>query len=295
MLIYLAFRAFAFLVRSLPLRWGQALACWLGGMIYRVSPLAEAGRDNFRHVLGPDASPDRVSLMAQMAFEQRMLNYYEMLKLSGRNLDHIDWRSKLHDLEYLDQVVAEKRGAIVAAAHLGPMEYMIQGVTALGYELIGIQEHLQNERVHNYLIGLRSAHGLEMISTQGPLLDVYRRIKRGAVLLTAVDRDSTGTGLIADFFGAPAWVPDGYARLALRAGVPVVFGFPWRTADGAEGRVFPPIYPDTSLPKEEAVRDIVNRTLHLLEQAICEHPWEWQLSTPIWKVAQEELEAGASR
>jgi lauroyl/myristoyl acyltransferase len=295
MLIYLAFRLFAFVARTIPQRWGQALACRLGGLIYRVSPLAEAGRDNFQHVLGPSADPDLVSLTAKRAFEQRTLNYFEMVSASNASLDHIDWRSKIHGLDELERVIAEKRGVILTAAHLGPMEYMIQGITALPYEMIGIQEQLENERVHEYLIGLRSAHGFEMLSTQGPLLEVYRRVKRGAVLLTAVDRDSTGTGLITEFFGAPAWVPDGYARLAVRAGVPVIFGYPWRTADGAECQVFPPIYPELSLPKEEAVQDLVNRTLRLLEQAIRAHPWEWHLSTPIWQLAQEKLAMGARR
>lgn len=295
MLIYLAFRLFAFFAQHLPQRWGRAVACRLGGLIYRVSPMAQAARDNFRHVLGPNVGPDLVSLTAQKAFEQRTLNYFEMISLSSGNLDHIDWRSKIHGLDDLEPIIAERRGVIIAAGHLGPMEYMIQGITTLPYEMIGIQEHLENERVHDYLIGLRSAHGFEMLSTQGPLLDVYRRVKRGAVLLTAVDRDSTGTGLITEFFGAPAWVPDGYARLAVRAGVPVVFGYPWRTPDGAECQVFPPIYPDLSLPKEEAVRDVVNRTLWRLEQAIRAHPREWHLSTPIWRLAQEKLAAGAGR
>jgi lauroyl/myristoyl acyltransferase len=295
MLEYFAFRLIVFVLRILPRRWGIAIARWLGGMVYRVSPLAEAGRDNFRHVLGPDADLERVSALTRQAFVGRLINYYEMLWLSGRELQGTGWWSEIYGLENIDRALADGGGAVVAAGHLGPFEYMIQGVVSLGYDMIGIVEHMKNERLYRYMVGLRSAHGLDLISTKGSLLEVYRRVKRGGILLSAVDRDSTETGLIVDFFGAPAWMPDGYARLAVRAGVPVLFGYPWRTGDGAEARVFPPIHADPALGKDEAVRDVVERTVRLLEDAIRERPEEWHLSTPIWQLARDRMGNGASR
>jgi lauroyl/myristoyl acyltransferase len=294
MLWYLVYRIGAFLARNLPQRWGVAIARWVGRVIYRFSPVAENNRDNVRHVLNPNADPDRVDRLARKAFESRVLNYYDMLKLSGVPLAQVSSRTSIEGLEIALQLLEEKRGAVVASAHIGPMEYMIQAIAAYGFPLIGITEHLRSERLHRYLMDLRSAHGLDLISTQGSLLDIFRRIKRGDVLASAADRDSTGTGLVVDFFGAPAWMPDGYARVAVRMGVPVIFGYCIRTENGAKGRIFPLIYPDTSLGKEEAVRDVIQRTLRLLEEAIRENPGEWHLSTPIWRRAQERLEEGSS-
>ena len=203
------FSRIRFFRRLLPERWGR-LSRWLGGMVYCVSPLAETGRDNFRHVLGPDADPDSVSELARMAFEKRLLDYYEMLWLSGRSLDQIDWPSKFDGSRACGTGSSLDRGLIVTAAHIWDrLEYMIQGVTALAYPFIGIMEQLPNERIHRYMMGLRSAHGLEMISTQGPLLEVYRRLKRGEVLLTAVDRDSTGRASSSTFLALPRGCPMG--------------------------------------------------------------------------------------
>ncbi len=176
---------------------------------------------------------------------------------------------------------------------MGPLEFVTQTVASLGYDCFSIFEQLDNERLLAYIIELRSAHGLDMISTQGPLLDVYRRIKRGAFLMTAMDRDSTDTGIIVDFFGAPAWMPDGYARLALRADVPLIFGRCTYTESGPSVKLFPPIYPDRSLGKEQAVRQIVERTVGLLEEAIRSDPGTWHLSTPVWRLAQERVQLGA--
>lgn len=292
---YLLFRLATVLVRRLPERWGIAIARRLGGVIYRVSPLAEGGRDNAHHVLGPDADPASVSRLTRHAFQYRLLNYYDLLRLSGMPAAEISRRIKIEGTEYIDQVVAEGRGAVVIGPHMGPVELMIQGLASLGYRMIGITEHLEPERFHKFVMGLRSAHGLNLISTQGSLLDVYRRIKRGEILLSTLDRDSTGTGVVVDFLGVPAWMPDGYARIAVRAGVPLVFGFCRRAGDGAGGKIYPPMYPNGSLRKEEAVMDLVQRTVRLFEKVIREYPEEWHLSTPVWRLAQERLEKEASR
>jgi lauroyl/myristoyl acyltransferase len=173
------------------------------------------------------------------------------------------------------------------------MEFMIQAVAAYGYPLFGITEKLKPERLHNYVMGMRTSHGLQLMSTDSSLIDVYRRIKTGEVLLSAVDRDSTNTGLVANLFGEPAWLPDGYARIAVRANVPVVFGFCQRTKTGAKGKVFPPIYPDPTLSKDERVKDVIRRTVQCLEEAIQDDPGEWHLSTPIWRLAEERTLKGA--
>jgi len=294
MIAYLIIRLVTFLVRRVPTRGGIALTRWLGRMIYRFSPMAEASRDNARHVLGPDVDPHQVSQVARQAFENRVLNYYDMMWLSNKSLDEVSARTWIEGMEHIQHIVDEKQGAIVVSAHIGPMEFMIQAVTALGYPFIGITEHMKPERLHRYVIGLRAAHGLRLISTQASVLDVYRRIKRGEVLLSTADRDSTETGRIVDFFGEPAWLPDGYARIAVRANVPLVFGFSQRTDGGAKGKVFPPIYPDLSLGKEEAIQDVILRTVSCLEEAIRENPSQWHLSAPVWRLAQERMGRGSS-
>ena len=267
----------------------MAIAPWLGRAIYRISPVAKANRDNARHILGPEASPSQVSWLASRAFENRLLNYYEMLRLSDMPLEDITRRMRIEGTEHIDRLVEEGQGAVITSGHIGPMELMIQGLVSLGYPLIAIAEHLEPERLHQYVMSLRLTHGFNMISTRGSLLNVYRRIKRGEFLLSALDRDTTGTGLVVDFFGAPAWVPDGYARLAVRANVPVVFGFCRRTDDGAVARIYAPLYPDESLDKGEATLDLIQRSLKLFEAAIREYPEEWHLSTPIWQKAQGRL------
>ena len=288
MLTYFTFRLAAFLAQYLPERWGMALARGLGSLIYRLSPVAAAGRDNARHVLGADTDPASVSQLAKRMFQNRLLAYYDLVRLPRLPLEEINQRVTFEGLEHIDQAVKEKRGAVVVSGHIGPIETMIQAVAALDYPLLGIAEHLEPQRLHTYMMDLRTAHGLHIISTQGPLLDIYRRIKQGEVLLSAADRDSTGTGVIMDFFGAPAWVPDGYARLAVRADVPLIYGVCHRETNGLDIKIYPPIYPNHTLGKKGATQELLRQTLHFMEQAIRRHPEEWHLSTPVWQLAREK-------
>jgi KDO2-lipid IV(A) lauroyltransferase len=263
--------------------------------VYRLSPVAEASRDNARHVLGPGADPERVSKLARRMFETRALGYYDMARLSATPLEELVPRLVLVGKEYLDPLVEAKQGALVVAGHLGPVEYMIQSVVCLGYPLIAISEHLEPERLDRYVRGLRTAHGLNLVSTKTSMLDIYRRLRRGELLASAIDRDSTDTGLVVDFMGAPAWMPDGYARVAVRANVPLIFGFCVQDGGGkVVTHVFPPIHPDRSLGKEQAVLDVIQRTLQMFEQVVRAHPEEWHLSTPVWRLAQERSEKESS-
>jgi len=285
-------RLVVFVLRRLPQRSGAALVRWLGRTVYRFSPWAEATRDNMWHVLGTQADPTQVAQLARKAFENRALNYYDMVRLSGAPLEKASEQAAIEGLEPILQLLEQKRGAVVVSAHIGPMEHMIQAISAFGCPLIGIAEHMQSEPLHQYIMGLRTAHGLDLISTKGSLLDVLRRVKKGEVLASAIDRDSTETGRILEFFGGPAWLPDGYARVAVSVNVPLVFAYCRRTGDGTVARVFPPIYPDRSLGKQQAVADVLARAVGQLEETIREDPAEWHLSTPVWRLAQERLEQG---
>jgi len=292
MFIYLLFKLAAFLARHLPLRWGYTICRGIGSIIYRVSPVAWAARDNARHILeakamGQTVDPKSVSRLAKQIFQSQVMNYYDMLRLSSMPAEELKDLVNFGGLEYVDKILASGTGLVLTSAHFGPMEILIQCTAQLGYPLVAIAERLKPDRLHDYMMQLRTAHGLELIPTDGPLLEAYRRLKRGEILASALDRDTTDTGLIVPFLGAPAWVPDGYARIAVRTNLPVVLGYGLRTGQGVLTRLHPPLYPNPSLPPEEAVTDLVRQVINEFEGVIRTYPEQWLLSSPIWHLAAE--------
>lgn len=290
MFVYLLFKLAAFLARHLPSRWGYALCRGIGSLIYCVSPMAWAARENARYILEgktkeQTVDPKRISRLAKQIFQSQVMNYYDMLRLSAMPAEKLKGLVKFEGLEYTDKILASGTGLVLTSAHFGPMEVLIQCTALLGYPLVAIAERLKPDRLHDYMMELRTAHGLDLIPTDGPLLEAYRRLKRGEILASALDRDTTETGSIAPFFGAPAWVADGYARIAVRTKLPVVLGYGLRTKNGIVARLHPPFYPDPSLEPEKAVQDLVRQVLNEFEGVVRAYPEHWLLISPLWHLA----------
>ena len=85
---------------------------------------------------------------------------------------------------------------------------------------------------------VRSRTGLQLVPVDQAPTRMLRALRSGALVVLAADRDATGTGVPATFFGARALVPDGYARLSVLANAPIlVVSSNRRTDDTFELRV----------------------------------------------------------
>ena len=80
-------------------------------------------------------------------------------------------------------------------------------------------------------------------------------------------------------------MPDGYARIAVRAKLPLVMGYGMRTKDGILARLHPPFYPDPSLPTQQAIIDLVQRVMNEFEGLVRAYPEQWLLISPLWHPA----------
>jgi KDO2-lipid IV(A) lauroyltransferase len=68
---------------------------------------------------------------------------------------------------------------------------------------------------------------MSMIAVDEPL-KIIRFLKQQGVIGIAVDRDVTGSGIVVNFLGKPARIPDGAVRLAQRTGALIVPAYGWR-------------------------------------------------------------------
>jgi lauroyl/myristoyl acyltransferase len=99
----------------------------------------------------------------------------------------------------------------------------------------------------------------------------------------AGDRDITGSGRMANFFGYPARLPDGHIRLALKAKVPLVLGFSRRNPDYSYSAYFlPPFWPVPAATEEEQIETGFQFVVHELENAIRQTPEQWGVTVSIW-------------
>lgn len=281
------FRLAAALCPRLPPRLGYRLAEWGGELYYRLGKAAARGvRHNIRHVLGPDASNAQVEAVVRQVFRNLAKNYYDLFRLAEAETGRLDAQFDRGKWEQFHAALALGRGVVAASAHYGHPEWMMHAIPAAwGTPVLTVAEHLQPEQLYQFMVKLRSRPYLRFIPADGPLLEIYRSLRRGEVVAVALDRDTTGSGVDVPFLGTTAHLPDGYAQLVARTRTPLVVGFARRLPDGQmRMEIEPPYIPLADTSREQVYAQALEFGVQALEKAVSAHPDQWVLTTPIWDV-----------
>jgi len=283
---YLAFRAAGAILPHIPQRLGYALTGWLADALYSHDVRAARDlRDNICHAMGTAATPDHIHQAARRAYRVLLQNYLDMFRVAALTDDQLREVVEVVNWEIVESAWALGRGVLLCSAHLGHVEAGLQMVALNGLPVTGLAEHVQPERLYQYLVALRTRHGVRFIPTDGPMLELFRALRRNEGVGTMLDRDTTGSGVHVELCGAPARVPDGYAHIAAKLRTPLVVGFCYRLPGGrAQIKLEASFVPDVSA---RTTRDTVYHAaldfgVRQLERVITTQPDQWVLTTPIW-------------
>ncbi|MBC8428691.1 MAG: lysophospholipid acyltransferase family protein, partial [FCB group bacterium] len=124
----------------------------------------------------------------------------------------------------------------------------------------------------------------ECCDARGAVRGVFKAMKRGGTVLWLSDQDAGRDGIKVDFFGYPASTPRGAAAFSVKLKVPVVFGVLVREKGPYQKLIlFPPIYPDSDIPREEAERKITQEYTDRLKDMIQRHPEMYWWAHRRWK------------
>lgn len=174
---------------------------------------------------------------------------------------------------------AIREGAITCAAHLGNWELLAVYIAEIqGKSVAAVARRLDEPRLNQLLVDFRRGNGVETILRDSPSAgrQILRTLKQGGILAMLVDQDTRVSSITVPFLGHPARTPVAPATLALRRGIPIVTSYSRRRpAGGLEIVMGGPLYPDNSLTKEDAIRDLTERVNDLLGAAILENPDQW--------------------
>jgi lauroyl/myristoyl acyltransferase len=283
---YLAFRAVGAIAPRIPARWGYAVAGWLADLVHARNIQAVRGlRDNIRHAVGPSASPNEIEGATRRAYRVLLQNYFDLFRLPGLTLEQLCSFVSIVGWENVKVARALGRGLVLLTAHLGNPEAGLQIVGTTDVPVMGPAEHVQPERLYRDLVNLRTRHGLRLIPSDGPLLELFRVLRRNGAVGLALDRDTTNSGAQVMLCGAPARVPDGYAHIAAKLRVPLVPAFCYcLPGHRTQLDIWPMFLPDETADRDEVYRAALDFGVRELERAITTHPEQWVLTTPIWIV-----------
>jgi lauroyl/myristoyl acyltransferase len=283
-LIYSLYRLLGELNGSLPPQIGYWLACRAGWLLYAFYPhLRSTLAHNIRHVLGPDASEREVRSRVRQACVNIAKGHYDLFRVSRLSTEKIKEMVQIEGMEYLQQALDRGKGVVVISAHFGNVDLVAQVPLAYGIPIVGAALHVKPERLFRYALKLRQSHGLRLIPADGPLMELFRALRRGEIVALPCDRAIADNTREVDFFGSPARLPDGPLRLALRTGAAVVPAFALRLPDDS---FLVQIEPALELPQtddtEEALTAGMRQVVSALERHISRHPEQWLVAVPVW-------------
>lgn len=285
MISYLFYRLFGWLAPRLPPRLGYWLFARIGDLSYWLDADGRrVVRDNLRHVMGPHVPTDVLDDKVRATFHMQAYNYFDLFRLPAMSPTEIRERVTLEGLEHLRAALCQDKGVIVAAAHFGNVDVLLQLIYLLEFEATLVVEHLQPERLFKYVLRIRARPGMTLIPADASLKPLFRALRAGEIVLLALDRDVTDSGIQIEFFGEPGKLPDGYAKLARHTESPVVPAFGLRFPDHKlRARIEPAIQISRTGDRVRDVRAIMRQVLDVTEQYVAEHPEQWVMFRSVWQ------------
>ncbi len=283
-LVYLLYRLAGAIVPHIPPRWGYPLFSFIGDLIYRFhSGARQIVQENLRHVLGQETDRATIEETARQLFHNSLQNYYELFH--QRTLSGEEMRASLtvKGLEHIEEALAQGKGLVLATAHFGSPDGLMHAIPLLSFPVTAPAEHLKPEILFRYICSLRENKGITLLPADGPLLGLFRALKRNEIVVVAADRDTTESGIMVDFFGAPARLPDGHVQLAMRTGAKLALAFGRREPDNTYTiEIHPPLELEDTGDFKRDVRANMEKVVAGLERVIRQHPEQWLIFYPLW-------------
>lgn len=275
-----------FLASRLPRPQAQRLALWLADRVAADPslPLVRAVRGNLAVVRGlPPDDPALDGYVAQL-LRNAGIGYVDVFRGIARG------QSALLELCRLDPgfeaglrgALDSGRGVVAVGAHMSSFDLFLLTILARGFRGLGLAfREIQGS--YPVLNRLRREHGLEIMTVSVPALRAaIERLRQGGLVITGVDRP-VPEGELLPFFGRPARMPTGHARLALRTGALIAAGVCQSEGDGRYrivGRIIDPQEMGLGRGGEIA---LTQKVLSVLEGHIRERPEEWLMFFPVWE------------
>jgi phosphatidylinositol dimannoside acyltransferase len=284
---YRAFKAVQSLMERLPRSWAYALAVFAARFAWWFSPLARPRLEYNLQVAIPELARDKSALrrISWRNFRYHAKAYADLMMLPRTPVESMRSSLQVIGLEHLERAREMGKGVLVVSCHMGSYEVVAAIWSSTLAPVSFFAEELEPKELFAWYRDTRARLGISVLTLDhGGLRKVLQALRDEEMVITAIDRDITGTGQMIPFFGRPAPIPLGPAAIALRTGVPLFPVCVYRLPDDtymAEGAPLV-IAESTGNPKEDQVR-ITGELLRCIEGFIRKHPEQWHVPHRIWE------------
>ncbi len=282
---YRGFLILQWVMQRLPRRLAYSLAIVVARVAFLTARKARRRTEFNLGVALPEASPKEIRRLTWLNFRNHSKAYSDLMQLPRARVEDLRPLLHLDGMPHLVEALSHGKGVMVISAHMGSWEIAAAIWSATIAPVSLFAEVLEPAEMYEWYRTTRARLGISVLPlNRGGLRQVLQALKANEMVVTAIDRDVLGTGMIMNFFGRPARIPTGPAALALRNGTPLLPVCVYRLPnDDYQAVGLAPIYAVTTGDKAADERGVTEKVLRVLEGYIREHPEHWHMPHPIWE------------
>ena len=280
------FKVVQSLLERLPRPWAYALAIIAAKFAWWFSPLARPRLEYNLTVVCPELKDDKAALrrMSWLNFRNHAKAYADLMQLPRERVESMGARMKVTGLEHLDQARAMGKGVLVVSCHMGSYEEAAAIWSATQAPVSLFAEELEPRALFEWFRDTRARLGISVLALDhGGIRKVLQALQEQEIVITAIDRDITGSGYLMPFFGKLAPIPLGPSAIALRLGTPLLPVCVYRLPDDTFLVECAPVViaQSTGSVRADQVRT-TGELLRHIEGFIERHPEHWHVPHRVW-------------
>ncbi len=280
---YLLYKAGQFIAFHLPLKIAYKVAIFFSDLHYLFADKdRRAVKENLKAIF-PEKSDKEIRRLRIRVFRNFAKYLADFFRFEKLDKEYIKKNIRIENIHYFDEALSRGKGVIVLSAHLGNWELGGVVVALLGYPFWAVALPHKDKRVNDFFNFQRESKGMRVIPLGKAVRMSLNVLKENKVLGLAGDRDFTEDGIILDFFGKPAFFPEGAAAFSLKTGASIVPGFMIRSKDDTFTlKIEKPLEFTPTGNKDKDTRDLIARYKTIFEDYIRRYPDQWYMFRKFW-------------
>ncbi len=192
------------LLGLIPLPWIFRLGEGLGSTLWHAMPKRRGiAMRNLRIAYAGEKDLAQIETLARLSFRRTVANLLAGALASGLSREKLRKAVAVENMELLQEVAAEGKGAVIIMAHMGSWE-MLSRIGILfpsGISAGALYRPLNNPLMDAKVLERREADGMRMFSKGDSLFQIAGFVREGGVVGILADQRVGIQGVVTSFFG----------------------------------------------------------------------------------------------
>ena len=281
---YYFYRLGQFIAVRAPLKLVYKIAVIISDIRYLFAAEDRAAVKENLKVIFPDKSERqirRIRIRVFQNFAKYLVDFFRFEKLDRK---YIQKNIRIENIHNFERALAKGKGVIVLTAHLGNWELGGVVIALLGYPFWAVAMPHKDKRIDKFFNYQRERKGVKVIPLGRAVRACLDALKENNLVALVGDRDFSEKGIMVNFFGKPAFLPEGPAAFSLKTGAPIVPGFMIRNPDDTFTlRIEKPLEHTSTKDKNKDLKELAERYVNIFEDYVRKYPEQWYMFRRLWK------------